>query len=163
MDAEQVRGRERVRAAARELGLDVEIIDRPDASSLAEAAALLGISPGEIVKSLVVRRKAGEYLFVLVPGDEQISWPKLRAAAGANKLTLPPAGEAFEATGYARGTITPLGSSIRWPVFAAPAIRGKRVSMGAGEHGASLFVNGDDLLAALDAQVIDITEPLPLP
>ncbi|MBD7995140.1 YbaK/EbsC family protein [Arthrobacter sp. Sa2CUA1] len=161
MDADHVRGRDRVQAAARELGLDVRIVDRPDASSLAEAAAALGISPGEIVKSLVVRRKAGEYLFVLVPGDAQISWPKLRAAAGANKLTLPPAGEAFEATGYARGTITPLGSSVSWPVFAAPAIRGKRVSMGAGEHGASLFVDGDALLDALDARVADITDPLP--
>lgn len=161
MDADHVRGRDRVQAAARELGLDVQIVDRPDASSLAEAAAALGISPGEIVKSLVVRRKAGEYLFVLVPGDAQISWPKLRAAAGANKLTLPPAGEAFEATGYARGTITPLGSSVSWPVFAAPAIRGKRVSMGAGEHGASLFVDGDALLNALNARVADITDPLP--
>ena len=160
MDADHVRGRERVQAAARELGLAVKIVDRPAASSLAEAAAALGISPGEIVKSLVVRRKAGEYLFVLVPGDAQISWPKLRAAAGANKLTLPPAEEAFEATGYARGTITPLGSTTSWPVFAAPAIQGKRVSMGAGEHGASLFVDGDALLYALDARVIDITDPL---
>lgn len=148
-------------AAARGLGLDVQIVDRPDASTLAEAAAGLGISPAEIVKSLVVRRKAGEYLFVLIPGDEQISWPKLRAAVGANKLTLPPAVEAFEATGYVRGTITPLGSRVTWPVFAAPAIRGKRVSMGAGEHGASLFVDGDALLDALQAQVVDISEPLP--
>ena len=161
MEPETVRGRERVLAAARKLGLAVEVVDRPAAASLAEAAAALGIHPGEIVKSLVVRRKSGEYLFALVPGDEQISWPKLRAAAGANKLALPPAEEAFEATGYTRGTITPLGSSVSWPVFAAPAIRGKRVSMGAGEHGASLFVDGDALLDALQARVVEITEPLP--
>jgi len=161
VESETASGRERVLAAARELGLAVQVVDRPAAASLAEAAASLGISPGEIVKSLVVRRKSGEYLFVLVPGDEQISWPKLRAAAGANKLALPPAEEAFEATGYTRGTITPLGSTVNWPVFAAPAIRGKRVSMGAGEHGASLFVDGDALLDALRARVVDITEPLP--
>ncbi|WP_323745607.1 YbaK/EbsC family protein [Arthrobacter gandavensis] len=148
-------------AAAGRLGLDVEVIDRPAAASLASAAELLGITPADIVKSLVVRRKAGEYLFVLVPGDAQISWPKLRAAAGANKLVLPPADEAFEATGYARGTITPLGSTRAWPVFAAPDIQGRRVSMGAGEHGASLFVDGDALLAALHATVADVTEPLP--
>ena len=154
-------GRERVLAAADRLGLDVQVTERPAAASLAEAAALLGITPADIVKSLVVRRRAGEYLFVLVPGDAQISWPKLRAAAGANKLMLPPAEEAFEATGYTRGTITPLGSTAAWPVFAAPDIRGRRVSMGAGEHGASLFVDGDALLAALDATVADITDPLP--
>ncbi|MFZ3453184.1 aminoacyl-tRNA deacylase [Arthrobacter sp. 7Tela_A1] len=159
--AEELRGRDRVLRAADTLGLDVTIVDRPAAASLPEAAAALGISPADIVKSLVVRRRAGDYLFALVPGDEQISWPKLRAAAGANKLVLPPADEAFEATGYLRGTITPLGSTVAWPVFAAPGIRGRRVSMGAGEHGASLFVNGDELLAALDAEVLDITEPLP--
>ena len=32
--------------------------------------------------------------------------------------------------------------------------------MGAGEHGRSLFVSSDALLAALDATVADITEPL---
>ena len=154
-------GRERVLAAADRLGLDVQVVDRPAAPSLAEAAAALGITPADIVKSLVVRRKTGEYIFVLVPGDAQVSWPKLRAAAGANKLMLPPAEEAFEATGYTRGTITPLGSTVAWPVFASPDIRGRRVSMGAGEHGASLFVEGDALLAALDATVADITEPLP--
>ena len=154
-------GRERVQAAADRLGLEVQVTERPAAASLAEAAALLGITEADIVKSLVVRRRAGEYLFVLVPGNAQISWPKLRAAAGANKLMLPPAEEAFAATGYTRGTITPLGSTTAWPVFAAPEIRGRRVSMGAGEHGTSLFVDGDALLAALDAAVADVTEPLP--
>jgi hypothetical protein len=32
--------------------------------------------------------------------------------------------------------------------------------MGAGEHGYSLFVEADELLAALDATVADISEPL---
>ena len=84
------------------------------------------------MKSLVVKHKDGSFLFALIPGDRQISWPKLRSLVGVNKLSLPPADVALEATGYERGTITPLGSTTAWPVYADRTITGKRISMGAG-------------------------------
>lgn len=142
--------------AAERLGLDVELVERPAADSLESAAALLGLDPSSIVKSLVVGRSDGTFLFALVPGDRQIAWAKLRAAVGVNKLRLPSAEEALGATDYERGTITPLGSSTAWPVFADERIAG-RIAMGAGEHGYSAFVDGGALLAALDATVADIT------
>ncbi|WP_394552083.1 aminoacyl-tRNA deacylase [Agromyces sp. MMS24-JH15] len=152
-------GAERVRADADARGLEVEIIERPAARSLEEAAALLGIEPGDIVKSLVVKRSDDTYVFALVPGGRKISWPKLRQLLGVNKLQLPDASLALAATGYERGTITPLGSTTAWPVVADAAIVGRRVSMGAGEHGRSLFVDADALVAAFDATVADISEP----
>lgn len=149
-------GSERVVAAARALGLDVELVERPSAESLEGAAALLGIAPASIVKSLVVARSDGTFLFALVPGDRQIAWAGLRAAVGVNRLRLPSADEALAATGYERGTITPLGSTTAWPVFADERITG-RIALGAGAHGISAFVDGPSLLAALDATVADIT------
>jgi Cys-tRNA(Pro) deacylase len=156
---EMTTGRERVAADAEARGIPVEIRERPRASSLEEAASLLGIDPRDIVKSLVVRRHDGSYLFALVPGDRQISWAKLRAVVGVNKLRLPEAELALEATGYERGTITPLGSTTPWPVFTDERIAGKRISMGAGEHGYSLFVQADDLVRGLDATLADISDP----
>ena len=152
-------GRERVAADAEARGIEVEFVERMRASSLEEAAGILGITPADIVKSLVVRRHDGTYLFALVPGDRQISWPKLRALVGVNKLRLPEAELALETTGYERGTITPLGSTTAWPVYADERIVGRRVSMGAGEHGYSLFVEADDLLRGLDATVADLSDP----
>lgn len=128
------------------------------ARSLEEAAAILGIEPADIVKSLVVKRSDGTFLFALVPGDRQIAWAKLRAVVGVNKLQLPEASVALEATGYERGTITPLGSTNPWPVFVDERVVGKRVSMGAGEHGFSLFVLADQLIRGLDATVADISD-----
>ncbi|WP_224785878.1 aminoacyl-tRNA deacylase [Microbacterium caowuchunii] len=151
----------RVRRAASALGLSVDIRERPDATSLAGAAALLGISPADIVKTLVVARSDESYLFALIPGDRVISWPKLRAAVGVNKLHLPDPDRAFEATGYERGTIVPLGSTTPWPVYADESIRGRRIAMGAGARGYSLFVEADDLLQALSATVTDISAPQP--
>ena len=152
-------GRERFLADAAARGLDVDVVERPAARSLEEAAGILGISPADIVKSLVVKHKDGTFLFALVPGDRQISWPKLRALVGVNKLSLPPAATALEATGYERGTITPLGSTTAWPVYADATIIGRRISMGAGAHGFSAFVDADALTAALDAVVADISDP----
>lgn len=153
-------GLDRVRTAASARGLDIEIRERPAARSLDEAAALLGLQPSDIVKTLVVKRADDTYLFALIPGDRAISWPKLRAVVGVNKLQLPDPQRALEATGYERGTIVPIGSSTDWPVFADEAIVGTRIAMGAGAHGYSLFVDADDLISAYGATVADISQPV---
>lgn len=147
----------RVREAARERGLSVDVRERPAASSLDEAAELLGIPPASIVKTLVVKRSDDTFLFALVPGDRAISWPKLRAVVGVNKLRLPEPELALAATGYERGTIVPIGSTTAWPVYADERIVGERIAMGAGAHGFSLFVEADDLISAYGAVVADIT------
>jgi Cys-tRNA(Pro) deacylase len=152
-------GTARVEADAAARGLSVEVVSRPAANSLAEAAQVLGIEPGGIVKTLVVKRHDGDFLFALVPGGRKISWPKLRALVGVNKLQLPDASLALEATGYERGTITPLGSAREWPVYVDRTIVGHRVALGAGAHGYSAFVAADELIASFGATVADITEP----
>lgn len=149
----------RVTTAAAARGLDIEIRERPEAGSLFEAAELLGLQPSDIVKTLVVKRSDDTYLFALVPGGRSISWPKLRAVVGVNKLRLPEPELALAATGYERGTIVPIGSTNDWPVYADETIVGRRIAMGAGAHGHSLFVDADALIAAYGATVADISEP----
>lgn len=153
-------GRARVEADAAARGISLTFVERAAAGSLEEAAAILGIEPSSIAKSLVVKRHDGTFLFALIPGDRQISWPKLRSVVGVNKLRLPDAEVAFAATGFERGTITPLGSTTAWPVFADETLVGRRVSMGAGAHGLSAFVDSGDLVRGLAATVADISEPL---
>lgn len=150
-------GPERFEADVRARGLDVDVVERPAAGSLVEAAELLGIEPGDIVKSLVVKRHDGGLLFALVPGGRQIAWPKLRSIVGVNKLRLPDEQAALEATGYRRGTITPIGSTTAWPVYADERIVGRRIAMGAGTDGRSAFVDADALIAAYGATVADIS------
>jgi Cys-tRNA(Pro)/Cys-tRNA(Cys) deacylase len=152
-------GLARVREDAAARALPIEVVERPNAHSLAEAAQLIGVPVSGIVKTLVVKRNAGDYLFVLVPGGRKISWPKLRSVVGVNRLSLPDASLALDATGYERGTITPLGSRTAWPVFADASITGQRVAMGSGAHGYSVFVDADALIESLQAVVADLTDP----
>jgi Cys-tRNA(Pro)/Cys-tRNA(Cys) deacylase len=149
----------RVRAAASARGFSIDLRERPAARSLNEAAAILGLTPADIVKTLVVKRADDTYLFALIPGDRGISWPKLRAVVGVNRLQLPDPQRALDATGYERGTITPIGSTSDWPVYADIDIVGRRIAMGAGAHGYSAFVDADDLIVAYGATVADISLP----
>ncbi|WP_245632997.1 aminoacyl-tRNA deacylase [Luteipulveratus mongoliensis] len=152
-------GEERVSAALRESGIEHTITRHGPVGSLAEAAEARGIQPRDIVKTLVVRRGEGDFIFVLVPGDRQISWPKLRALLGVSRLSMPDAETARGATGYERGTITPFGSTTAWPVVADATIAGRTVSLGAGAHGVAVTTAADDVVRVLEAQVADVTEP----
>jgi prolyl-tRNA editing enzyme YbaK/EbsC (Cys-tRNA(Pro) deacylase) len=108
----------------------------------------------------VVRRAADDYLFILVPGDRSISWPKLRTLLGVNRITMPDAAEAKAATGYERGTITPFGASTAWPVIADQRIAGRTVTLGAGARDVAVAVDADEAVRVLGAQVADVTDPL---
>lgn len=150
---------DRFDADASARGLAVEVVRRPRANSLEEAADQLGIDPAKLVKTLVVKKHDGTALFALVPGGRQISWPKLRAAVGVNKLSMPHADFALEVTGYHRGTITPIGSLTALPLWVDATIVGHRIALGAGRPDHSAFVDADALIAAYGATVADISEP----
>jgi Cys-tRNA(Pro)/Cys-tRNA(Cys) deacylase len=129
-------------------------------SSAEESAALQGIGLHQLLRTIVVRRGAGDYVFVLVPGGRQIDWPKLRAHLGVSRISLPDAEEAKAATGYERGTITPFGAATAWPVIADASVAGtERVAIGGGAHGVNLHLASADLLAFLGADVVDVTRP----
>ena len=72
-------GERRAAAALEASGLTYEITRHGPVSSLQEAAAARGIDPAGIIKTIVVRRGDDDFLFVLVPGDREISWPKPRS------------------------------------------------------------------------------------
>ena len=152
-------GEARAVGAAESRGLPHRVVRHGQVRSLAEAAAARGMRPEQVVKSLVVRRGDDDYLFVLVPGDRTISWPKLRDLLGVSRLSMPDAAAALAATGYERGTITPFGSTTAWPVVADERLRGQEISLGGGAYGVTIVADGDDVVRVLGATVADVTEP----
>lgn len=152
---DDLEGTQAVRAL-RDLGVPHVARRYPPAGSLAEAAEMRGLRPADIVKTMVVRRGADDYLFVLLGGDREISWPKLRALLGVNRLSMPDAATALAVTGYPRGAITPFGASNPWPVYVDADVPGRRISMGGGELGLAIALDADDAIAALGATVADL-------
>lgn len=143
-------------------GIDHHLTEHGKVRSLEEAAQARGMEPWQVLKTLVVRRADDDFLFVLVPGDRQISWPKLRTHLGASRLSMPQADVARDVTGYERGTITPFGATTAWPVIADALIPSREgpVSIGGGAHGVAASVDPTQLVEVLGAVVTDVTDPL---
>jgi len=139
-------------------GIGYRLIRHGPVRSLAEAAEARGVRPAQVVKTLVVRRGADDFLFVLVPGDRAISWPKLRALLGVSRLSMPDAAVAQQVTGYERGTITPFGAVRRWPVIADQRLAGQQITLGMGQHGLAAAVAADQVIQALNAEVADVSD-----
>ena len=139
-------------------GIPFRVVRTERPSSAEESAELQGIEVGQLIRSIVVRRGADDYVFVLVPGGRQIEWARLRAHLGVSRLSLPDRDEARDATGYERGTITPFASSRAWPVVADTTLVDRGVvAIGAGAHGVNIHVDPADLIRVLGAVVAEVT------
>lgn len=93
-----------------EAGVDYRLVGYGRVRSAEEAAERRGVPLRALAKTLVVRVSEGEYVLVLVPGDLGMDYKKLRSLLGVRRLSMPDPDEARQATGYARGTITPFGA-----------------------------------------------------
>jgi Cys-tRNA(Pro) deacylase len=141
-------------------GVPFRVVRTERARSAEESAALQGVPVGSLLRSILVRRAADDYLFVLVPGGRRFDWPKLRAHLGTSRLTLPDQDEAQAETGYPRGAITPFGARRTWPVIVDASVEGLEiVAIGGGAHGVNVHLAPGDLVRATGAQVVDITAP----
>ena len=110
----------RVVAAAKERGLDIVTKRFPEGTkTAADAAAAIGVTVGQIVKSLVFGVD-GEIVMALVSGSNQLDEKKLAAAAGGAKCARVDADAVREATGYPIGGVPPFGHQTQLRVFVDP-------------------------------------------
>jgi len=91
-------------------GVDAEIIDLGVPMTTARAAAeQLGVSVGQIFKSLVLRDKKGEVLVVIAPGDRRIDLKAVSRVTGCKELSFAKPDLALRETGYPTGGTPPIG------------------------------------------------------
>ena len=110
----------RVLAAAREAGLEITTRRFPEGTkTAADAAAAIGVSGGQRVKSLVFAVD-GEIVMAYVSGANQLDEKKLAAAAGGAKCSRVDADAVRAATGYPIGGVPPFGHSTQLRVFVDP-------------------------------------------
>ena len=110
----------RVVSAAKERGLEINTKRFPEGTkTAADAAAAIGVTVGQIVKSLVFGVD-GEVVMALVSGSNQLDEKKLALAAGGTKCARVDADAVREATGYPIGGVPPFGHSTQLRVFVDP-------------------------------------------
>jgi prolyl-tRNA editing enzyme YbaK/EbsC (Cys-tRNA(Pro) deacylase) len=110
--AEQVREHPnvaRVVLAARERGLEIEVVRFPEGTrTAADAARAIGCAVGQIVKSLVFVAD-GTPVVALLSGSDRVDVMRLASAIGAGTARRADGEEARAGTGFAIGGIPPLG------------------------------------------------------
>ena len=147
----------RVVAAARERGLEITTKRFPEGTKTAQDAAnAIGVSVGQIVKSLVFAVD-GEIVMAYVSGANQLDEKKLAQAAGGMKCSRVDADAVREATGFPIGGVPPFGHSTQLRVFVDPdLLQYDEVWAAAGTWNDVFPIAPNDLLRASGAIAADV-------
>lgn len=118
--------------------------------SLEQAARERGQLPEQVVRSIVFRLSEDEFLMVLVPGPEQISWPRLRETLGVSRISMANQDEVLQQTGYLPGSVSPFGLPAPMRILADEKIFAQaEISIGSGVRNTTVILESEDLRRAL--------------
>ena len=101
---------QKVKDALRDLGFDLTVIEHAESTRTAqEAAERVGVTLGQIVKSLIFKGKtSGKPILVLTSGANRVDEKRIRSYA-AEKIGRADADFVRAVTGYAIGGVPPIG------------------------------------------------------
>lgn len=146
----------RVVEALRAVGVTTEVKEFVESTHTAEeAAAAIGTTVGQIVKSLVFL--VGETpILALVSGTNRVDIGKLAAAVGG-KVRRADAESVRTATGYAVGGVPPLGHATPLRTFLdSDLLQYEMVWAAAGTPNAVFAITPKELRRITNAEVIDL-------
>ena len=148
----------RVVSAAKERGLEINTKRFPEGTkTAADAAAAIGVTVGQIVKSLVFGVD-GEIVMALVSGSNQLDEKKLALAAGGAKCARVDADAVREATGFPIGGVPPFGHTTQLRVFVDPdLLQYDEVWAAAGTWNDNFGANPNDIVRVAGGVVTDLT------
>lgn len=126
--------------------------------SLEQAAAERGQQPEQVIRSILFRLSADEFVMVLMAGPQQIDWKALRRYLGETRLTTASEEEVRRVTGYERGAVAPFGLPAPLRTLADESIFvPEKVSLGSGVRGTTIILSSADLRRALgDIEIVKL-------
>ena len=147
----------RVVQAAKERGLEIMTRRFPEGTKTAQDAAnAIGVSLGQIVKSLVFAVD-GEIVMAFVSGSNQLDEKKLAQAAGGLKCSRVDADAVREATGFPIGGVPPFGHTTQLRVFVDPdLLQYDEVWAAAGTWNDNFGANPNDIVRVAGGVVTDL-------
>ncbi len=128
--------------------------------SAAEAAALIGVSPERVVKSLIFMRRTAEGeeepLLLLAPGHRRVDEARLARAVGSS-VRPARAKEVKAITGFEIGAVAPVGHLRPLPTFIDKVLLAHDlVWASAGSVRAMMALAPAELCALTDAEPLDL-------
>jgi Cys-tRNA(Pro) deacylase len=147
---------QKVADALAQKGIQAEITEFSESTRTAdEAAAAVGCTVGQIVKSLVFAVD-GRPILVLVSGENRVDTHLLAAVAGG-PITRANADAVREATGFSIGGVPPVGHATPLRIYLdRDLLQYERVWAAAGTPNAVFPIAPDELVRVTDAIVADL-------
>ena len=147
--------REKVRDAARELGLDVTVktLER-STKTVGDAARAVGCDEERIAKSIVVVCD-GDPVVCVTSGAHRVDIDRVALALDCAEVRMATPDEVRAATGYAVGGVPPLGHALT-VLFDESLLRHERVWAAGGDANSLFEVDPRELIRCTTAQVVPL-------
>jgi Cys-tRNA(Pro)/Cys-tRNA(Cys) deacylase len=144
------------------LGIHYELrdyaLDTEDFSAIL-VAGKIGLPPEQVFKTLLCITSDKEHIFAVVPGNVELDFKKLAAAAGARKAEMVSLKEIQPLTGYIRGGVTVFGAKKDFPVYADETLElFDVISVSAGTRGTQIILSPADYIRASQAVLADLAK-----
>lgn len=153
---------ERVRSLVEKHDLDAEIFWHRDdpVLSLEDAMRVHGLSPGNVLKCLLMKSRKSKVVAVMAPGDVRIDMKRLGDRAGVGKLSFVSRGEMRERFSVEPGGLDPLTlSEMADVILVERSLLDRDWVMGsAGSRYCGLRVKPVELVEALGLPVVDVAK-----
>jgi len=129
--------------------------------SALETAAMLGVAPELVYKTIVLAREKGKPLLVIIPGPNVVDLKAVAAALGEKKVRLTTQREAEQLTGLQAGGISPLalinrGFSV---LLDNSALAQPEIHISGGQRGLNIRLGVDALVKLCSARLAVVSKP----
>jgi Cys-tRNA(Pro) deacylase len=118
--------------------------------SLEQAAQERNQRPEQVVRSIVFRLNEAQFIMVLVAGEQQISWPALRAYLGVSRMSMASQEDVLEHTHYPTGAVSPFGLPQPLRILVDESVfQQEEISIGSGVRHTTVILSSHELRRAL--------------
>lgn len=123
-----------------------------------EVAAVLGIAPDKVFKTLVTVGRSGQHYVFVIPVALELNLRKAAQACGEKSMEMIKAKELLPLTGYVHGGCSPVGMKKTFPTYVdAAATAQESICVSAGRIGFQVDLPLAQLGKAVALQVAELT------
>ncbi|MGF7400215.1 YbaK/EbsC family protein [Thermoanaerobacterium thermosaccharolyticum] len=137
--------------------IDISIKILKDTSTVEKAANAIGVSPGEIAKSMLFKLK-DKYIMVILSGEKKIDNRKFKDTFHCKARMVPPE-EVLEITGHPVGGVCPYGLKTDIDIYYDISLKNyKIVYPAAGDINAAVAIKVDDMDKIVKGEWVDVSQ-----
>ena len=133
-------------------------VDETDLSG-EHAAAMLGLDPDTVFKTLVLKGDKQGYLVAVIPVLATLDLKALARASRNKSVEMIHVKDLFDLTGYIRGGCSPIGMKKSFPTYIhASCMDLEKMVFSAGQRGVQIVTAPSDMIKVVRAETAEIIQ-----